>query len=373
MTTHFYSPVLKGKANDLKAFAEMPPEDQAQTKPLIDIRPVPRGKSIDEHIGKLVIDMSCFPMDVEAFLDFYGFLPGQMAGNGVDATLAGYDALFAAGKIVTPVYGFGRDDRLWPRLRRVVAQHGAGFCFRLEIDDLDDDEAENTWDQILTRSAELGVATTQIDLFIDTRDIRNGDVDELQEKITDFLALQPVGESYRSICVAGSSAPKDVTVVNRDTVGAIYRNELKLWVRLKFDVPACTDLVYGDYGVVHPDFAEDVPCGATVNCKIRHTAGNNILIFRGHQRAGDSLQTHGLAAQVVEHAAYQGEDFSVGDKFISDCAVHAVGPGSPGNWVFVDMNHHLTYVTQQIGRVIAEIENDEEATIEGIEELLEEY
>jgi hypothetical protein len=231
------------------------------------------------------------------------------------------------------------------------------FCFRIESEDLDE-ESENTWEKILMRSAELGLAPTQVDLYIDLRDVRESDIDELQERVTDFLALQPNGEKYRSICVAGSSASKDVTVIRKDSIGAIYRNELKLWARLKIDVPACADLIYGDYGIVHPDFAEDVPCGGTVNCKIRYTAGSQTFVFRGHVRAGDAGQTHALAAMVVDHDAYQGRDFSAGDEYIDDCALHAAGPGNPGNWVFSDMNHHLVYACHQIERVLSDLSVD---------------
>jgi hypothetical protein len=370
MTMYLYSPIIKGKANDLQALGKADPAVRALIKALIDIRPVPKGKTVDQHIKKLATDFSALPIDAEVFVDFYGFLPGQSDAAGHNATIAGYDSLLGSGRFVTPVYGFGRDDTLWPQLRRVVKQHKKGFCFRIELDDIDD-ESENTWEQILVRSAELGLESSQVDLFIDLRDIRTLDVDDLQEKVTDFLSLQPAGEMYRSICIAGSSAPKDVTVIPRDTVGSVYRNELKLWVRLKVDVPGCEDLIYGDYGIVHPDFAEDVPCGGTVNCKIRYTAGSKIFVFRGHVRAGDAGQTHALAAQVVSHDAYQGQDFSLGDEYIHDCAALLDGPGNPGNWVFADMNHHVVYATRQIERLIAEIEVD--STEEDIDTLISEY
>jgi hypothetical protein len=338
-------------------------------KALIDVLPVPSSKSIDQHIQKFMVDISVLPNDSPLFVDYYGFLPGQLSSSGRTAVLQGYRELYDAGRLVTPVYGFGRDETMWSDIATAVGAHGCGFCFRLEIEDLDE-EAENTWANILMRTAELGLSAAEVDLYLDLRDVRNGDVDELQDIVTDFLALLPSGAEYRSICVAGSSASKDVTSIGRDTVGTIYRNELKLWARLLTDVPACADLVYGDYGIVHPDFADNIPCGGTVNCKIRYTAGDKIIVFRGHVRRGDALQTHALAANVVAHPAYRGPGFSDGDAYIDDCAAYRDGPGNPATWVFVDLNHHYVYVAQQIERLIGEMEID--ATHEEIDVLLQE-
>jgi len=371
MLPYIYSPVVKGKSNDLRALNCVPKSVRKMTKALVDISPVPQGKSVDDHIQKAVSDIFKLDEDVNIFVDFYGFKPGEKDAKNKAAVIAGYEKLLQCGRKITPVYGFGRgDEGIWEKLKDVVKAFDSGFCFRVECEDLDD-EAEDTWQGILMRSALLATPLSEVDLFIDLRDIRTANVDNLQDLVTDFLASKPKGVQFRSLCIAGSSAPKDVTVVAKDTVGALYRNELKLWARLKSDVPDCVNLVYGDYGIVHPDFMGDIPCGGTVNCKIRYTAGDKILIFRGHVRSGDSGQTHALARMVIEHEAYQGWDFSDGDEFIYDCANKSVGPGNPGNWVFADLNHHLVYAALQIKRVAAELEVDSSEA--EIDSLLTEY
>lgn len=367
MSPYIYSPVVKGKANDLRALHKTEIDVRKLTKALIDVRPVSHKSTVDLHIEKTVSDILILDSDVEIFVDFYGFLPGETNSQGKNAVLAGYSALAKNGRKVTPVYGFDRDEAIWPYFSDVIEDNQRGFCFRLEMEDLDD-ESENTWQKILTYSSLLGLSSPDIDLYVDLRDIRRSNVDELQDIVTDFLALCPKDTRYRSICVAGSSASKDVTIIAKDSIGWIYRNELKLWARLKSDVPECDNLVFGDYGIVHPDFMEDVPCGNTVNCKIRYTAGDKILVFRGHVRSGDSKQTHALAQLVVAHEAYRGWEFSAGDDYIYECAKYRVGPGNPGNWVFADLNHHIVYTARQIRRLNREIEV--ESTEVELDELL---
>jgi hypothetical protein len=355
--TPFYSPVVKGKTYDLKAFGKAVEAGSIGMKPMVDVLPVSVGKTVDQHIKKLVTDLSFVPLIVPIYVDFYGFLPGQIGPLKFPAVIEGYKALFNEKRYVTPVYGFGRDESVWKHLPAAIAAHGKGFCFRIEIEDLDD-ESENTWANIISKTADLGLTPANVDIFVDLRDIRIADVDELQDLVTDFFSLMPSGGKYRSLCVAGSSAAKDVTNIARDSVGSVYRNELKLWARLRVDVPICSELVYGDYGIIHPDFAENVPCGGTVNCKIRYTIGDRIIVFRGHVRSGDSGQTHLLAQQVIAHVAYRGNGYSAGDSYIYECAHHLIGPGNPANWVFADLNHHYVYVCNQLRKLIGEIDVD---------------
>ncbi|WP_157661932.1 beta family protein [Burkholderia ubonensis] len=356
MNTHIYTPIIKGKQYDLRALGGLLPEDRAQIKPLIELPPVPGSSNVDAHLAKFMKNFTRYAGTGNLFLDFYGFLPGQLAANGLPATIAGYRMFASAGIVVTPVYGFERDDDLWPQLQIIVQRNGSGFCFRLEEDDIEVDRAEFTWESILLRSAQLGIGIDQVDVVIDLRDIRTVAADEKIDLVTDFLALQPAINQFRSIAVIGSSAVKDVSAVEKDSVGSIFRNELKIWAYLRADLPLEADLIFGDYGVIHPDFAaDDLPVGGTANCKIRYTAGRNILIFRGHQRAGDSGQPHLLAQAVRNHAAYRGRPYSSGDAYIDDVASYTTGPGHLGNWVCADMSHHLTFTARQIARLVEQV------------------
>lgn len=145
---------------------------------------------------------------------------------------------------------------------------------------------------------------------------------------------------------------------------------MRIWARLAADLAMGTELLYSDYGIVHPDFAaDDMPVGGTANCKIRYTTDNDILIFRGHKRAGDSGQPFELARKVRVHSAYCGPDYSFGDDYIDRVADpdDATGPGNLGNWVLADMNHHLTFAARQIDQLLANIESAEtEEEVEAI-------
>ena len=373
MAKHVYIPIVKGKLNDLRSLGRLVPEIRSLIKPLIELPPVSiKTKNVDDHLDKFMAHLKDSKEQGPAFVDFYGFFPGEKDSSGMPAPVAGYMRLAAENRLVTPVYGFGRDEKVWVHLPAVVAEHKRGFCFRLEEDDLESDVVEETWDSIVSRAAELALPMNQIDLVLDLRDVRVKSVDERVALVTDFLLEMPEGMGFRTVAVAGSSAPKDVSVVKADALGVIERNELKIWARLAADLAMGTNLCYSDYGIVHPDFAaDDMPVGGTANCKIRYTTDNNILVFRGHKRAGDSGQPFELARQVCAHSAYCGSGFSFGDEYIERVADpdDSTGPGNLGNWVLADMNHHLAFATRQMEQLLASIESAE--TEEEVEEIWE--
>ncbi len=169
MAKHAYIPIIKGKQYDLRALGQLQLENRKLIKPLIELPPTSSNSGVDEHLTKFFQNLTKFGGDGRLFVDFYGFLPGETIKNGTLATIAGYESLFnAAQKQVTPVYGFGRDDILWAQLGQVVKLHDQGFCFRLEEEDLE----EETWENILTRSNQIGCSYNNIDILIDLRDVR---------------------------------------------------------------------------------------------------------------------------------------------------------------------------------------------------------
>ena len=363
-----YTPIIKGKMYDLKSLGRLSEKAKLQIKPLVEAMPVPKDVTVDAHLEKFSHYVSKYYPSGALFVDFYGLMPGAETEAGVPAVVAGYHLLVKKGRVVTPCYGFARDDSIWSKLSKIAQKLEQGFCFRIDIDDLDD-ASEDTWTQIIERSSDLNLPNFKIDLLIDLRDIRERDVSELRELVIDFLSGKPAGPAYRSITVAGSSALKSVTPIPKDGEGDVDRHELQLWIQLQHELGEIAELTYGDYGVIHPDFS-DAAQNPNTNSKIRYTSGRKIRYFRGHRLADAPgyAYFHQLAERVRNSDIYRGSEFSVGDKYIDDCADFNSGPGNLSTWVLVDMNHHLEYSTAQIARLKSKIHDIQ--SMEDAEELL---
>lgn len=354
-SSHVYVPIIKGKRNDVDAVGRLADDVRERTKPLIEAMPADRTKQgLEDHVKKFVHYVVKFIPSGELFVDFYGLMPEQAYPDGSNATIAGFKLLKSLGRVVTPTYGLARNDRLWRPLRSVVESFDRGFCFRLSLDDLDDN-AEDTWSQLIERSSDLGLAPGQIDILLDLRFVGDKDEDVLRDVLVDFIAQNRSVSAYRSVVVAGSSAIRTVSEITKDGIGEILRKELGIWSALRRDVDGSLRLLFGDYGIVHPDFS-DLGSSKNMNAKIRYTVGNRIIYYRGHgliHPKKDFLQYHDLAKKVRSDKRYKGASESFGDSYVYQCANRLIKPGSPSTWIRADMNHHISYTARQIDRLLA--------------------
>ena len=352
---HVYVPIIKGKKNDLDAVSKLSDEVRALIKPLVEAMPVDRKKAtVEAHIEKFVNYIVKYLPSGEMFVDFYGLSPDVTMKDGTNAIIAGFNLLKKYGRAITPTYGLERNDDLWHQFKAIVNYFEKGFCFRISIDDLDD-KSEETWAQVIERTSSMGLSPAQVDIVIDLRFVGDKDENDLKNLVIDFLAFNTNASKYRSVTVVGSSALKTVTEIKKDGVGEVTRIELGLWFALLRDVDESIKLLFGDYGVIHPDFIDMGP-NPHINAKIRYTAGSKILYFRGHglrRPKKDYVQYHDLAAKVCADKRYLGANVSYGDNYILQCS-HKLGKtGSPNTWVLSDMNHHVSYTARQTERLIA--------------------
>lgn len=355
MKSAVYVPIVKGKKNDVVAVGGLSARVRAITKPLIEAMPLdPLKSAVDQHVHTFCQYIRKYVPLGDIFVDFYGLMPDATVEDGTNATLFGYQLLKGLGRSVTPVYGLERNDDLWASLGPLVKGFGNGFAFRLRRDDLVDYQADETWASVLEYSAQMGLGEGEVDLILDLASLSDTDPGDAKELVVSFLSHNSRVNRYRSVILASSSALRTVGDVAKDGMSEVTRGELHLWSDLWNDLPDDVRPVYGDYGVVHPDFSDLGP-NKYMNAKIRYTVGDKILYFRGHglqHPVKDYEQYHDIAKSVVADPRYRTRDFSVGDKYLDNCAKRLTKPGAPGPWIAADMNHHMTYVAQQVDRLV---------------------
>lgn len=351
MTEFRYVPVVKGKTNDVKAFSRLPVSLRASTKALFDQPFFGRDENLDEHLVEFVDRIvSWVPRDQPCFIDFYPFQDDSLAASGQLAIVEGFELLERGGHCVTPTLGVARDTTVFKAVRRIVNKLGQGLCLRIDVEALDG-QTDQVAADVSDRLRLLGIPRAQCDLLLDLRSVGRLQF-SVAEVILDFLAVVRYDDAFRSIILAGSSALTNVTDVPMDGLLHVERSELALWDRIVFELAGSVVPVFGDYGVVNPEFFADGP-RPHANAKIRYTNGVRTSYFRGHglyRPVTDFKQYRTLAMRVMAQPYYDGPAFSVGDAYIANVAA-APGPKGYGNlstWVLADMNHHLTVVARQM-------------------------
>lgn len=346
-----YVSIVKAKANDIAALTQLDASTRQIVRPLLELAEY-EATDNDATLSKFIKHITPLRFPHLPYVDLYSFMPDAIVADSTNATLAGFQRIAAAGLKVIPTYGFGRNDSIWQGLAASAKEMNSGLCFRVDIDDLDDN-SEQTWEELLERTAQMGLGPEELDIIVDLRFVGDKPLTQIISLITGFLALQPTGFYPKNITIAGSSALKTVTEVPVNGHLALHRQELTLWSRLQdlldFDRP----VLFGDYGIVHPDFSQSVR-SPNSNAKIRYTRGQSIHYFRGsplYKPVSNFSQYHTLAARVTTSEIYRGPQYSAGDLHILRCAQHTTGPGNLGTWVRVDQNHHIETTAKQMRHV----------------------
>lgn len=157
---------------------------------------------------------------------------------------------------------------------------------------------------------------------------------------------------FRSIIIASVSFPRQLPSMETKKIYRFNRVEnevfllsLKLAERFKFEY------AYSDYG---PSDIEDVPfvVGMSPNFKIKYTAFDDYLYIKGAplKKGGlDIGSVQELARILVECDDFSGPDYSWGDQKIYQLAEKKLNnSGNLTTWVSYAMNHHITFIYNQI-------------------------
>lgn len=349
MDTNFtYSPIVKGKLNDIKAVSYLKHDIADRVKPVFELPPFIETDKPEvvlsrfaDRLGKLYPTRHCY-------VDFPLLKTGARTSEGEVVLANAYARLNSLSINYEPVYGFDRDEALWGLVIQQAKQSG-GMLLRLEPDDLE--FMSDTFDRIQDLTIR-GLDTSSMDVLLDCRSLTGiASTTAVSETAAIFLDNLATSFRIRKAIVAGSSAPKTVTDIERNSRGDVLRHELSLWANLRVrNLPL--EAVYGDYGVIHPDFTDLTP-SSHINGKIRYTQGKHFHIFRGHSLSQDDKyeQYRKLSHGVMSSGFFQGHSYSHGDRYIYDCATGQASTGNAGTWVMNDLNHHFTYAVQQVHRL----------------------
>ncbi|EHZ2901704.1 beta family protein [Vibrio vulnificus] len=195
---------------------------------------------------------------------------------------------------------------------------------------------------------DLAEYTSKIDLIIDCRVFDEG-IDTYFTKINRFVEEFEKLAIDCLIIVTGSSIPEKINdVVKTGQKVYISRYERELWEQVKTIKTDYSSLVYGDYGVVSPDFEElDTDGPIPIVPKITYTFLDKYYLTRGY-KTNTHKDGHGqyktLAQAVAKLKNYRTSN-GFGEKYIETIADKTNDKkGNPTTWITATMVQHIDYV-----------------------------
>lgn len=352
-----YMPILKAKKGEFAALKRLSAGDRAALLPIMDIPRVDMNwdlqkpkHSLDIHFDRrslefgrswradpIIVDISEIPLDERT-----------TAGRHPIDYL--FDRLRSRQVAATPTTALDRDGEFVEAVKKVVELDRRGVCIRLAPVDM---ELHHQLKQKLDGLLEfLAVKKCDCHVVLDLRSILSSNVSE--ESIVGAAAALESFDQWKTVSLAASGMPKYLSEILRaGESGLLSRLELGIWQRARQSFP---NLIYGDYGTVHPDSIYEDPrvMAKTMGPNLRYAIEGEWILIRGYPfktHIEGRKQYYSMARDLVGRPQFKGQGYSFGDEFVYERAQGRGGPGNPCNWVTMSTNHHLALVRRQIAQI----------------------
>jgi hypothetical protein len=218
----------------------------------------------------------------------------------------------------------------------------SGACLRVTFSDLFNAQLKQMID---TQLSNLGIPSSDCLLALDVAEADLSATDAFAKFATDWLVQLHGFGMWPRIILLATNYPRGKNPAAENGDKTIPRAEWSIWKRILELDPTVKDYVmFGDYGAdnAHIDF--DASGRAITH--LRYASGTDWLIVRGEDDRGT---IRSVARRIVASGSFCGEMFSAGDEFIDSRARGLAGFGNPMIWRWVNMNHHMTLVTTDLG------------------------
>lgn len=357
-----YVPILKWKRGERTALENITSTIKSNITPLIEIQPVPFdhklgdfSKSLDEHLGEVgqqVKDSWGQPtpvfVDLNTLYNNEDFTEDTLQ-SGKHFVESVIDDIESNGTPAIPVTGILRYKEFHQAIKDTNNKYNNGICIRLEEADLSDiPELRKNIDNLINS---LQIKKDKVDIVLDYKQIIPQQEQTHLNNIILTIARLPHLLHWRTLTLASTAYPSNLRSIPTNSNGSLPRTEWNVYKVLRNSglarLPA-----FSDYNISIPNFINVDPRVINMAAGIKYTAGNEFLIFRGmgikNKGFGQMVQ---ICQNVINHPYYLGINFSVGDKYIYDCANSLCSTGNAERWVNVAVNHHLTLVVQDLSNL----------------------
>lgn len=348
-----YVPILKWKQGEQKALEVIPSNLKMRMMPLLEIPPIdwdfdqeaPK-KSIDDHLSGVGLSVkTSWNLTKSLFVDLCYIEPSDRLFSGLHPVTFTFDDLRRNGVIAIPVTGTDRDTAYQNEVTQVHIKDKLGVAIRIKESDFDD--LQKNIDNLLSI---LRIEKKYVDLIIDYEYVEPTTRTRTVLFLTGLINSIPYISEWRTLILSGTSMPKDLSDIGRNSIDEIERSEWVIWKKLVTGKQLLRTPEFGDYCIANPAPFEADPRLIRMSANIRYTGDDKFIIFKARDlRKYGHGQYFTLAAQIVAHKEYKGPLFSVGDHYINEVASHTANkPGSPTTWRRAGTNHHLTLVATEV-------------------------
>jgi hypothetical protein len=355
-----YVPILKWKRAEQGALKALAEDRKKYITPVIQFV-MPKSKlneQLEDVISRFEKQLSDIPEKIievwggtPIFVDVSLLFTTTLKAKALDIILRGGHKL---GGVFIPVVHLDDEEEVKNSAYSVGKETKSGICVRLICPDFSD---KTRLDKNLISVVSISdLSKDKIDLLVDIKDTgKDG------EKCTKYLNLsQGISDlqKWRTFIFASGSFPVDLSECKLDEENLLPRIDWRIWLEQIDSKKLHRKPTFADYTIQHPIYN-----GASQffhpTSSIKYTLENEWLVMKGKKQKFELYLAS--AAELIKDKRFSQENFSDGDKYITEKAIHfntyiknpsIKGTGSTETWLKAGINHHLTLVANQIANLL---------------------
>lgn len=331
-----YAPILKWKAGEKKAISNLSTEHTERILPIFEI--------VDDFESSTLTD------DIKTYWSNHFYFDTTYMDTDECCSLLELTEYFKNENISqTPVLSpFVSSDVI-----KQISEHTEKVAFRVHLPiDFDSPEFDEILDDLINNCNKNNL---KFDLILDFGLVENQrDANVCYRDMKDILSLDKLNDKcIEQLILSITSFPDSLSNMDSANELRCERFEYKLWKKI------CSittlNIIYSDYGVSkftdsEIDFKK-LKYG--VLPKAKYTTFDDYWIIKGARDKVSREMKKGfieIAKQIIASDDYFGEDFSYGDRDISDRAngLNGKKTGNSTNWVTIGASHHLVVILEQL-------------------------
>ncbi len=352
-----YVPCLRWKQGEYQALLRLTTDIKNVLVPLIEVSEIGfdfetriENKTVDEHLSPFAKRVKDKWGTLPCFVDMHLIESSRrMVNGGHPFTFVFHDLRLKAVPAI-PVVRLEQDTACQNAIESILAQDQRGVCFRISIEDAAKPNLTNTVDSLIRHYHQ---EAESCDFILDLGAPNFDPIEGFGGVLNTIIANLPHREKWRSFIIIGTAFPSSMAEV-RQGMSIKRRSEWKLYQFLVNHLRSSGLRIptFGDYGINHPAILLLDMRVVKPSASVRYTIDDGWLIAKGSNvRDNGRGQYHQLCQSVVSSEHYCGPDYSMGDKYICDCAQGTASTGNLTTWRSVGTNHHLTKVAQDVSNL----------------------
>lgn len=341
--TH-YVPVVRFKRAEKVALQELASQARAGMTPLLEVVP-----TADYSPNKVADEIRTHWGPSPFFLDLNHLLESQDG----DLVLTMNGAIRSHGLPSIPVIGLRNGRRFQVAVSMVVALEKRGVCIRLFPEDLQRSSLQVDLERLVHN---LGLTPEHVDLIADYRLIS-----EFNPPYESLCRRLPELNRWRTFTVISGAFSRDLSDYEKNRQHLRCRDDWLSW-KNQIALPNLPRYpTHGDYTIQYP-LLVDPPEYPNVSASIRYTADDYWVIMRGEgMNTGPGSSQYAANAELLcSRDEFCGVTFSAGDRYIYNLYQRiGRGPGSAETLLRAGINHHVTFVIDQLANLFGTSTGDE--------------